>query len=378
MKHVRLSLIFAALGAVAFAPGARADCVDGVREPTKAELDFAARAQAALIAGLPALPPPIVRRGPPKNINERVGMSFCRGAAIGSFDVSIADGYRYEFTPAEASDRSQRRRELLRQVEQIEQLPPEKEAQRKALSDQARAAYDAMPRRSRKDPPFTPEQQALVDKQNAEGRRLEDAARRVESDHRASVKAQTDPLSAQANRLQQGPQEFTVHLAMNVERFPDTGATVLATFGTPSAKLSAGLVAHNVVLSVGGPDGPARRALADAVDRKYLQGLIGKLPPDVAASQARMTAVAAAPPPPAVQPSVGATGAASPGAAPAAAGAAAATASAATAAARPATQPASPPASPSAPREEQKKAEPTTTTQDAANAVNKLRGLLGR
>jgi hypothetical protein len=371
--RLTLGLTLCALSALLLAPSARADCVDGVRDATKAELEFAARAHAALVAGLPALPSPIIRQGAPRDPLERVRLSFCRGQAVGDFDVGVSEGSRYEFTPAEANDRSQRRRDLLRQIEQIEQLPPEKEAQRKALLDQARAAYDAAPRRGRKDPPFTPEQQALADKQSAEGRRFEDAARQVESDHRASVRAQTAPLRSQADELQQGPQMLSVSLRMNTTSFPQAGANAeVVTFGTPSAKRSAGLVVHNIVVTVGGPDGPARRALLEAVDRNYLQSLIGKAPPEVAASQARIAAVAAAAPPPAVQPSVGVAAAAAPAAATAGAAAAAA------AAARPATTPAAAPAAPPPPREEQKKAEPSTTAQDAANAVNKLRGLLGR
>ncbi len=371
MNRMRLNLLAAtvmALASATFATQVRADCVDGVREPTQAELDFAARARAALVAGLPPLAAPIERRGRPIDFNERVGLSFCRGQPVGSFDVNIADGSLYKFTPAEANDRSQRRRELQRQIEQLEQLPPDKESQRKALADQARAAYDAAPRRSRKDPPLSPEQQALADKQSAEGRRLEDAARRVTFDHQASVKAQTDPLRAQADELQQGPQLFQVDLAINRASFPEAGKSALITFGAPSAKRSAGLIVHNVVVTVVGPDGPARRALVDAIDRPYLQGLIGKAPPEVAASQTRMTAVAAAAPPPAVQPAVAA--------------AAASAAGAVGAAARPAAQPTqaatSAPTATPAGREEQKKTEPAPTVQDAASAVNKLRGLLGR
>ncbi len=294
MRHLRLNLVRAVTAALVFASTAtwvHADCVDGVRDATKAELDFATRARAALIAGLPVFPTSIERRSKVPDLNLRVSLGFCRAQPIGAFDVSVQDGFRYSFTPAEANERSQKRRELLKQIEQIEQLPAEKEAQRKALSDQARAAYDLMPRRSRKDPPFTPEQQALVERQNAEGRRLETASRNVESDHRASVKAQTDPLRVQADAQQQGPQEFNLALAINVAKFSEAGAQALVTFGSPNAKYSAGLVVHNVVLTVTGPDSPARRALVDAVDIKYLQGLVGKAPPEVAASQARITAV---------------------------------------------------------------------------------------
>ena len=74
------------------------------------------------------------------------------------------------------------------------------------------------------------------------GRGAKDALRRVEFEHRASVKPQTDPLNARADTLQQGPQLFSVGLGMNVRSFgdplpPERGLRI--TFGVPSPKQSA-------------------------------------------------------------------------------------------------------------------------------------------
>ena len=66
---------------------------------------------------------------------------------------------------------------------------------------QMKVAYEAASRRSRKDPPFTPEQQAQVDRAMAEGNKHADAAKKLVSDHVASVKFQTDQLRAQAKRF---------------------------------------------------------------------------------------------------------------------------------------------------------------------------------
>ena len=38
---------------------------------------------------------------------------------------------------------------------------------------------------------------------------------------------------------------------------------------------------HNVVMAVEGPEGAARQALFDAVDKVYLQGLVGQPLPEV-------------------------------------------------------------------------------------------------
>lgn len=89
-----------------------------------------------------------------------------------------------------------------------------------------------------------------------EGKKLEEAAKKIVSDHVAGVKSQTDVLRAQAKRLESYPQELTVRLAMNMERFPEPGATVV-TFGTPSARRSGGLAVHNVLVAVEGPEGGA-------------------------------------------------------------------------------------------------------------------------
>jgi hypothetical protein len=197
----------------------------------------------------------------------------------------------YAFTREEAAARSEQRRALLRQVEELEKLPPEKEAQRRDLEAQMRAAYAAAPTRSRKDPPFTAEQQAQVDRAQVEGRRLEEAMRRVESEHRASVKPQTDPLRARADEFQQGPQLFAVSIGMNVARLPESipaARGAVLSFGPASPRQSATLQPVNVVVTVEGPAGPARDALVGLVDRAYLEGLLGRPLPEVAGSKQRI------------------------------------------------------------------------------------------
>jgi hypothetical protein len=341
---------------------AYADCVDGVRAATPAELEFAARARAALIAGLPAPPVQTERRGKPHDFAEQPKFDFCKDTPIGAFAPSVSEGYLYTFARTDAERRSAERRRLLQQIEEIETLPPEKEAQRKVLLEQMRAAYDAAPKRSRKDPPLPPEQQALADKQNAEGRRLEGLANQVAQDHRASVKHQTDPLRARADALNAFPQELVLVLHINAARFPEPAESV-ATFGVPSPRQNAALKVLNVVLEVRGPEGAARQALLAAVDRGYLQGLVGQQLPDVGASQAR-AAAAAAPGP--------ASANAAPPVAPSATEPAPSTASSA----RPGS---APPGAKAPPPDAQKKPEPASPAgQDAANAVNRLRGLLGR
>lgn len=281
---------------------ARADCVDGVRQPTSAELDFARRAAAASIAGLPEAVPPLARRSPDRPEPAAAPrLSFCAGQPVGDFSSGAGTDFAYTFSAAEAQARSERRRQLQRQIEELEKLPPDKEAQRRQLEEQMRAAYAAAPRRSRNDPPLTPEQQAQSDRANAEGRRLEQAARQVQFDHNASVKPQTDALRAQADALQSGPQYFAVDLRMNAREFESPAADrVVFNFGTPNPRRSAGLRVHSMQVVIRGPAGPARDAVAGLIDQTYLKSLIGKPLPEVAASQQRIQAniagAAAAPP----------------------------------------------------------------------------------
>lgn len=273
---------------------ARADCVDGVRNATPEELAFAARAEAALAAALPAPVLNSERRGAAYDLSRPPRLSFCKADRVGAFTLSVGGGYLYTFPKAEADRLYAERKGIEKQIEEAEKLPADNDAEYKQALAQMKAAYDAVPRRSRKDPPFTPEQQEQVNRAMSEGKKLEDAAKKVVTDHVASVKSRTDVLRAQAKRLESYPQELAVRLAMNLERFPESAPTV-ATFGMPSAGRSTGLAVHNVVMAVEGPEGAARQALFEAVDQAYLQGLIGQPLPEVEASKARVERTAQAP-----------------------------------------------------------------------------------
>ncbi|MBX3236637.1 MAG: hypothetical protein KF814_10820 [Nitrospiraceae bacterium] len=263
-----------------------ADCVDGVREATQAELAFAVRAEAALAAALPAPIPSSERRGAAYDFTRQPKLSFCKADPEGSFSPAMAGGYLYKFPKAEADRLYGERKAIEKQIEALETLPPEENARYKELLAQMRSAYDGAPRRSRKDPPFTAEQQAQVERANTEGRKLEAAANKVVADHKASVVAQADQLRAQAKKLETFPQEFLVRLAINVDRFPEASSTT-ETVGTPSVRRSAGLAVHNVVVAVEGPEGGARQAIFDAIDKAYLKSLVGQPLPEVEASKAR-------------------------------------------------------------------------------------------
>ncbi len=158
----------------------------------------------------------------------------------------------------------------------------------------------------------------------------------------------TGDFSVQASRYYELNHRLAiVEVEMNRRQLPAAGALV-ATYGSDSPKLSAGLKVNNVMVRVSGSDSPLRQALADGIDRARLEGLVGKPLPSVAESQA----VAAR--------AVPATVAATPS-------------SAAPAASAPATQAATQPVAPASPS-----APASDPIRDATDTVNKLRGLFGR
>ncbi|MFN7642271.1 MAG: hypothetical protein ACK5PW_04160 [Burkholderiales bacterium] len=279
-----------------------ADCVDGVREATAGELSFTARASASLAAAIPAPTVNAVRRGAPFNFKAppRTG-GGCRGLPEGGFGVSEQAGYLYTFPRHEYDRVGAERRAVVERIGAIEALPPEKEAERKALEDQARAVYAQGPRRSRRDPPFTAEQQAESNRKTAEGDALMQKSREVTFEHVKSVRAQVEPLRAEEKRLETFPQEFVVALEMNVAKLPSpisAGDGEVVVLGAPAPARSAGFRVVNIVLAVRGPQGPARKALLDSIDTAWLQGLIGKPPPEAAVSEANAVRLAALPPAP--------------------------------------------------------------------------------
>jgi hypothetical protein len=161
-------------------------------------------------------------------------------------------------------------------------------------------------------------------------------------------------FTVQASRAyQHNYRKAIVSMAINAQRLP--AATNLSeSYGAPSPGRSAGLKVNNVTWTVDGSDSPLRKTLSEAIDRERLRGLVGKPLPSVAesealAAQAVPATVSGAAPAPAPVP----------GAAPAT------QASTQPPGAQPSMQPAAQTAGP----------EPI---KDAADAVNKLRGLFGR
>ena len=348
---------------------ARADCVDGTREITAAERNFFERAVAALAASIPATPANMEQRGKPHDFKAPPRLpSFCKGQREGDFEIGVSAAYLFRWPKADAERMSAERKQLLDQIAALEALPPEQAARHRELTEQSRAAYNSQPKAKRGGPPLSDADRRLAEQKVAEGRALEDQAKAIERAHLANVKPQSDALRTKADALQTSPQELQVTFGMNVRQSAAADArAAIASFGNPSPGRSAGLKVHNTIAVVSGPQGAPRQALFDAIDPTRLRSLLGNALPAVAESEALAAARVPASAPPATN--------AAPNASPSAA-----TPGSSTAAALPAAPTATAPANaPSASKKEApKKADAGITAQDAANAVNKLKGLFGR
>ena len=284
-----------AFGCIVAATNARADCVDGTREITAAERDFYARAIAALAASIPPAPANMALRGKPFDFRQPTSMpSFCRGQREGDFDVAVSAAYLFTWPKQEADRMAAERRQLLDQIKALETLPPDQAAQYQSLVEQSRAAYNSQPKAKRGGPPLSDAERALAEQKAAEGKALDDKAKAIERAHLAGVKPQADALRVKADALQTYPQELQINLGMNRRTLPQPDErTLAATSGAASPGRSAGLKVTNVALAVTGPAGMPRQALFDAVDRSRLQALVGKPLPTVADSEALAAAAAA-------------------------------------------------------------------------------------
>lgn len=275
---------------------ARADCTDGTRQSSPAEIEFATRAHAALAASLPATPQGMERFTPAHDFKRPIRLTpACRSTPPGEFGITHAVTYQFKLPRDEIARMDAERSRIRGEIAALQTLPTDKAAQHRALTEQSRAAYDAQPRTTRGGLPLTDSERKLAEHNNAQGKAFDDQARAIKRGHEASVKPQVDALLAREESLRTAPQRFDVRLSANVRRFPAPGDAV-ATFGAPAAYGKSALTLANVVLEVVGPTVPARKVLFEAIDHRALAALVGKEPPPVAQSEAAAAARQSKPP----------------------------------------------------------------------------------
>lgn len=330
---------------------AQADCVDGVRKPSASESDFHQRATAALIAALPPAPQGVRVTGVVADIKRapNIGM-LCKDQKSGDFKVEASRFYVLDLSEEESNRRRAQRTVITNQLYELAQMPPEQKARRNALQQQADAGFTAT------DAARKNRDEATAKARESEAKAFSQQARDMQKAHDDAVRPQTDELTKRRDAIPLAGQEAAVRLHINLAKLPAVSSTVPhGIYGAASPGLSASFKVQNLTWSVGGSDTPLRQALADALDKSRLQGLVGKSPPGVEESEAfalKLQPVSVA---------QSAQAAVSPSATPANAEPSAA----AVAVSTPAAKPAAPFAT----------AEPI---KNAAEAVNTLRGLFGR
>lgn len=355
-------LVFAA--ACLASTAAFADCT--LRATRPVETAFNARAMAALVAALPPAPAGVLAvdakpfdfKNPPA-----IYEVLCEGSKEGEFSITARRQYTRKHSEAERKYWSAQYDALTAQFHALKKTPPDKAAEQQVLRQQSNAAWQAT-RGAEKAGDKTAAQAS-----DEKYRSLRNQADAIDAQHVASVKPQLGELDQRRIAIDLERQQVDIVLSMNLQRLPrpgsdDTGG-IHDAFGAASPGKSAGLKVHNVSFSVRGPDGPLRQALAAAIDRARMQALLGQPLPSEADSEA-----AAAKAVPTRVPDL-------PASALAAATAPTATTTTATAATATPAAPATP-NTPPAPAPAPAPPPPAEPVRKAAEAVNLLRGLLGR
>ena len=344
-----------------------ADCTE--RKTRPAETAFNARAMAALVAALPPAPAGVVAvDAKPFDFKNPAAIYevLCEGSKEGEFSITARRQYVRKHSEAERNYWSAQYDRVTAQFHALKRTPPDKAAEQQVLRQQSNAAWQAT-RDAEKAGDKTAAQAS-----DAQYRSLRNQADAIDAQHVASVKPQLTELDQRRTAIELERQRVDIVLSMNLQRLPRPGTQdssgVHDAFGAASPGKSAGLKVHNVSFSVLGPDGTLRQALAGAMDRTGLQALMGKPLPSEAESEA-----VAAKATPTLVPDLPASALAGSTTTTTTTTTTTATATAATAPAAPTTSAA--PATPATPPAQPPAAEPV---KKAAEAVNLLRGLLGR
>jgi len=337
--HWRLG---AAIAMLVLAPPAQADCTS--REATQAERQYNERLSAALVAAMPAAPANMWLPAAP-----RVAMgTLCKDTPVGDLQANVYARYHYRMSPAEAERLTRERRDLEAQMSAMKVLPPDLKREYDAVDAQAQQAF----REAREAEKAS--NKGLATQKYNESSALGAQRDAVRKRHLDAIKPQFDAVEAKWRAQPSEVGEFDVVLKANgYDTKPAANELDLVLGKLPSPQVGKGFKVYGIQAVVSGPSSNAeqRRALISGFDRARLQALIDGPPPETPAPSAWSVGG-----PPQM--------ASAPATAPAAPAPAAPTVTA---------QPAAPAAAPALAPSPQPDA-----TQQAKDAVNKLRGLLGR
>ena len=261
---------------------ASADCT--LRATRPAETEFNARAMAALVAAFPPVSDgvtTVIDR--PFDFKKPPGIYevLCEGTKEGEFSISTRRQYIRKHSEAERKYFRAQYDALTSEFQALKKLPADKKAEEMALRQRSNAAFQASRDAEKAG------DKAAAQERAAEYRTLRIEADGIEAQHLDTVKVQMSDLDKRRIAIEQERQTADVVLSMNLQRLPAARAdNSSGAYGAASRGRSVGLQVHNLSFSVNGVDGSLRQALAGAIDRARLQALVGKPLPSIAQSEA--------------------------------------------------------------------------------------------
>ena len=259
-----------------------ADCESRKAQP--AETAFHARAMAVLVAALPPVPAGVTELdAKPFDFKTvpAIGEVLCDFSKEGEFSITARRQYIRKHSEAERRHLQAQYDALTAQFHALKKTPPEKTAEQQTLRQQSNAAFQATRDAEKAG------NKAAAEERNAQYRALRDQADAIDAQHQASVKPQTSELDQRRTAIDLEGQKVDIVLGMNLPRLPAARAdNTSGAYGVASRGKSVGLQVHNVGITVRGTDGPLRQALAGAIDHARLQALVGKPLPSAAESEA--------------------------------------------------------------------------------------------
>jgi len=256
-----ITMIVSVLGsAVAFA-----DCIDGVRKGTPAEVAFFQKVQAALKEVLPTAPAGWTFTP----MRDGILGSPCKGTPEGDFSIMVEAKYTYRPSKEEADRLNAESRKIQSEIDALEKLPPELTKERNDFmakySEKTRAARQAEKDGNKELA------RSLYAERDAYGKQADD----VRNKHLASVKPKTDELRKRQQGLFSGPQEVVMRVSAN-EQYPEKftpGQESEIAVGKVPAPRSPGLKVHGVRTVVKGPT-PKREEIMSLVDKVKMQRVL--------------------------------------------------------------------------------------------------------
>lgn len=259
----RLRTCAAAAAMIAgLAGAASADCV--TRTLDAEETAFYARSYDALKGVLPPAP-----AGWTMEVRKDNGpYDVCADDPKGGFAVTVRADYRYRPSKEEAATRDAELKSLRKQIEKLDELPPEVKAERQVWLDKMSVANRA------ENAALKAGDKAQASKMSAESEEYSRKGREVRERFRASMRPKVEALEARIKAMSDQVAVIGVEASAN-EPYPfapqpDMGSEVRA--GKLPAPRAAGFKIRGARLVIEGP--AARRKTIEAlVDRKKLESL---------------------------------------------------------------------------------------------------------